>query len=105
MQPRIDGTRFGSITIAGRAYEHDVVIRLDGRVKKRKKKLSKTRYGTSHKVSVEEARHVFEKGARRSSAPWADRVGIGACPDAPHPQPRAAGLQVAPPPSGNPGSY
>jgi hypothetical protein len=41
MGPTIDGTAFGSITIAGEVYEHDVVIRLSGNVKKRKKKLSK----------------------------------------------------------------
>jgi hypothetical protein len=28
-----------------------------------KKKLSKKVYGTSHKISLEEARHVYEKGA------------------------------------------
>ncbi len=65
MRPSIDGTAFGSITIAGERYEHDVVIRLDGSVKKRKKKLSKAQYGTSHKVSLEEAEHVFESGAKR----------------------------------------
>jgi hypothetical protein len=65
MKPRIDATQFGSITIAGEVYEHDVVIRLDGAVKKRKKKLSKAVYGTSHRMSLEEARSVFEPGAER----------------------------------------
>ena len=65
MKPSIDGTEFGSITIEGELYEHDVVIRLSGKVKKRKKKLSKTKYGTSHKVSLEEAEHIFEAGAKR----------------------------------------
>jgi len=37
MNPRIDGTTFGSITIAGEAFERDVIIRLNGQVKKRKK--------------------------------------------------------------------
>jgi hypothetical protein len=64
VKPHIDGTKFGSITIAGEVHEHDVLIRLTGVVKKRKKKLSKERYGTSHKVSREEAKHVFEPGAR-----------------------------------------
>ena len=41
------------------------MIRLNGKVKKRKKKLSKAKYGTSHKVSLEEAEHVFEAGAKR----------------------------------------
>lgn len=65
MKPKIDDTRFGSITIAGEVYAHDVLIRLDGRVKKRKKKLSKAIYGTSHRVSLEEAKHIFENGAKR----------------------------------------
>ncbi len=65
MKPTIDGAEFGSITISGELYEHDVVIRLNGKVKKRKKKLSKAKYGTSHKVSLEEADHIFEAGAER----------------------------------------
>lgn len=59
MKPRIDGTRFGSITIEGETFERDVLIRLSGEVKKRKKKLSKAVYGTSHVVSLEEAKHVY----------------------------------------------
>jgi len=65
MRPSIEGTEFGSITISGERYEHDVVIRLSGKVKKRKKKLSKAKYGTSHKVSLEEAEHIFEAGAKQ----------------------------------------
>jgi hypothetical protein len=41
----IDGTTFGTITIDGKTYEHDVIIRLSGEVVKRKKKLSKKYYG------------------------------------------------------------
>ncbi|MCI0609230.1 MAG: MTH938/NDUFAF3 family protein [Anaerolineae bacterium] len=65
MRPSIDGTEFGSITILGELYEHDIVIRLSGKVKKRKKKLSKAKYGTSHKISLQEAEHIFEAGAKR----------------------------------------
>ncbi len=65
MKPKIDGTSFGSITIAHEDYEHDVLIRLNGEVKKRKKKLSKALYGTSHIVSLAEAQYVYERGARR----------------------------------------
>ena len=65
MRPAIDETAFGSITIAGEVYAHDVVIRLSGDVKKRKKKLSKAKYGTSHTVSRDEAEHLFEAGAKR----------------------------------------
>ena len=59
---KIDGTVFGAITIDGRTYEHDVVIRLSGDVVKRKKKLSKRLYGTSHVLSEDEAKFLFEKG-------------------------------------------
>lgn len=65
MKPEINATEFGSITIEGEPRDHDVLIRLDGSVKKRKKKLSKQVYGTSHKISLDEARHVYEEGAQR----------------------------------------
>ena len=65
MRPVIDGTGFGSITIDGVDFGHDVLIRLDGQVKKRKKKLSKAIYGTSHTISLDEARHVYEDGVER----------------------------------------
>jgi hypothetical protein len=59
---RIEGSGFGNITIDGKTYEHDVIIRLSGKVKKRQKKLSKRQYGTSHIISRAEAKFVFEKG-------------------------------------------
>ena len=59
---KIDGTIFGAITIDGKTYEHDVVVRLSGEVVKRKKKLSKKLYGTSHVLSEDEAKFLFEKG-------------------------------------------
>jgi hypothetical protein len=65
MKPKIDGTRFGSITFGGEMVKHDVIIGLDGQVKKRKKKLSKEKYGTSHLLSLEEARYIYESGAER----------------------------------------
>jgi hypothetical protein len=65
MKPSIDRTEFGSITIGGTLFEHDVIIRLQGEVKKRKKKLSKAVYGTSHIVSLDEAKHVYQEGADR----------------------------------------
>ena len=65
MQPRIDSTSFGSITIGGSKFQHDVIISLDGRVEKRKKKLSKAIYGTSHIISLDEARYVYEDGAEK----------------------------------------
>ena len=58
----IESTTFGNITIDGRTYEHDVIIRLSGEVVKRRKKLSKKYYGTSHVLSKDEAKFVFERG-------------------------------------------
>lgn len=47
----IEDAKFGSITIDGKTYEHDVIIHLSGKVEKRQKKLSKEKYGTSHIIS------------------------------------------------------
>lgn len=65
MKPTIDSTRFGSITIEGKTFENDVVIRLDGEIEKRKKKLSKAVYGTSHKISLDEAKDLFDQDAEK----------------------------------------
>jgi hypothetical protein len=47
----------------GNTYEHGVVVRLSGEVVKRKKKLWKKYYGTSHILS--KAKFVFEKGCEQ----------------------------------------
>lgn len=60
---KIDGTEYGRITIDGENYPYDVVIRLSGKIRKRKKKLSKMHYGTSHIVSLDEAEFVYQKGS------------------------------------------
>ena len=65
MHAKIGKTTFGSIVVEGKKFTHDVVIGLDGSVKKRKKKLSKKVYGTSHIISLEEAKHLYEKGAEK----------------------------------------
>src|SRR4029434_5459641 len=65
MEPKIDRTQFGSVTIDGETITHDVIIRLGGRVEKRKTKLSRAVYGTSHTISLAEAEHLYQKGAER----------------------------------------
>ncbi|MBD3278184.1 MAG: hypothetical protein GF388_07790 [Candidatus Aegiribacteria sp.] len=65
MKPEINGTKFGSITVDGKNYTKDILIRLNGKVEKRRKKLSKARYGTSHKISIEEAHHIYQPEADR----------------------------------------
>jgi hypothetical protein len=62
---KIDDTTFGTITIDGKTYDHDVIIRLSGEIVKRKKKLSKKHYGTSHVLSKDEAKFVFETGCEQ----------------------------------------
>jgi hypothetical protein len=63
MKPKINKTKFGWISVEKEKYENDILIRLDGKVEKRKKKLSKAVYGTSHTLSLAEAEHVYEDGA------------------------------------------
>lgn len=65
MKPVIEKSGFGSITVDGERFGHDVLIRLSGEVKKRKKKLSKEVHGTSHILSRLEAEHIYEKGAAK----------------------------------------
>jgi hypothetical protein len=65
VKPEIQRTEFGSITIGGTVYRHDVLIRLDGRVEKRKKRLSNQNTGTSHIVSLDEAGQIYQEGAVR----------------------------------------
>jgi hypothetical protein len=62
-RPSINDTSFGSITVANESYGHDIFITLKGKVKKRKKKLSKEVYGTSHTISLPEIEFVYEEEA------------------------------------------
>ncbi|MCD6359366.1 MAG: hypothetical protein J7M38_00795, partial [Armatimonadetes bacterium] len=52
--PVIEDVRFGSVTIGGERYNEDIHIRADGRVRKRKKKRLRRKYGTSHIVDGKE---------------------------------------------------
>ncbi len=63
MKTEISETQFGSITAGSVTYDHDIIIRLDGTIEKRKKKMSKAVYGTSHTLSLAEAEYTYEKGA------------------------------------------
>jgi len=65
MQPKINATQFGSITVDGTPFTHDILIDLEGQIQKRKKKLSKQIYGTSHTLSLAEAEHVYQEGAQQ----------------------------------------
>jgi hypothetical protein len=63
MKPVIDRAEFGEIVVDGKKYTHDIIIRLDGKVDRRKKHLSKALYGTSHLLSLAEAEFIYEEGA------------------------------------------
>jgi len=65
MNPTINNTTFGSIEVDGTVYNHDIIIRSNGQVEKRKKKLSKAVYGTSHTVSLEEIEHTYDTGVQK----------------------------------------
>ena len=64
MRPKIEDTWFGSITVEGKRYEHDIVIRLSGKVRKRNKQLSKAVYGTSHILSLAEIKELHREQGR-----------------------------------------
>ena len=63
MKPKIDKTKFGSITVAGVKHTHDIIIHLNGKIENRKKKLSREVFGTSHIISLAEAEYIYEEGA------------------------------------------
>ncbi len=64
MKPKLGDSKFGWIEVGKTRYDHDIVIELDGTVRKRKKKLSKATYGTSHCISQDEAEDIYEPGAQ-----------------------------------------
>lgn len=65
MKPFIHYTSFGSITVGDHRYDHDILIRSNGHIEKRKKKLSKEVYGTSHTLSLDEAEFIYEDGVQK----------------------------------------
>lgn len=64
MNPKIERLGTGLMTIAGAQFDHDVIIRLNGAVEKRKKELSPLVKGASHLIGLAEAKHIYEPGAR-----------------------------------------
>jgi hypothetical protein len=69
----IEGTTFGTITIDGKTYEHDVIIRLSGEVVKRKKSssfLARARWAT---CSPEAEAYFAKNGCRSCCSPPARR--------------------------------
>ena len=56
--PQIDWIGPGEIQINGRRYVDDVIVRADGTVKKRRKKLSLKTHGSTHLISAEEVKYI-----------------------------------------------
>ncbi|MDP3642303.1 MAG: MTH938/NDUFAF3 family protein [Bacteroidota bacterium] len=65
MKPVLSDSGFGYITVEDLKIDHDIIIRLSGETEKRKKNLSKTVYGTSHIISLDEAKYIYQDGAER----------------------------------------
>ncbi|TKG93764.1 hypothetical protein EYV94_16095 [Puteibacter caeruleilacunae] len=65
MKPVIKHVSFGMIIVDDHTYEEDLLIRSSGKIEKRKKRLSKEIYGTSHKMSLDEARFIYEEGVEK----------------------------------------
>jgi hypothetical protein len=65
MKPHIDDISFGKITVNGVTYEYDILITGEGEILKRKKKLSKQVFGTSHVISLAEAEYMYKTGAEK----------------------------------------
>jgi len=63
MKPKISHTSFRSITVEDKEYDFDILINSKGLVSKRRKKLSKAIFGTSHTLSEAEVKYVFEEKA------------------------------------------
>lgn len=56
--PKIDSVEFGSIRVDGKEYPHDLHIRADGKIKKRRKSRLRKLYGSSHMVDAEELKSL-----------------------------------------------
>ncbi len=68
MDPQIIGSRFGALIVRQGdkevEYTYDILIRPDTMVSRRAKELSKEVYGTSHRISLAEAEHIYCPGTR-----------------------------------------
>jgi hypothetical protein len=60
--PQIGDATFGEITVGKKTHADDIIIRVDGKVKKRKKAAVQERYGTSHVVDAKEVGRICRGG-------------------------------------------
>lgn len=60
--PKIREATFGEIVVGKKTHKDDVLVRVDGKVKRRKKDVVKERHGTSHVVDAKELARVCRGG-------------------------------------------
>lgn len=60
--PAVQAGEFGKVLVGGKVYDYDIVIRADGQVKKRKKKLSRQVHGQAHTLSAAELEYACAGG-------------------------------------------
>jgi len=58
--PTINDTQFGEVTIDDEVYSFDVIIRADGKIEKRNKKIAQELFGTSHSLGEQELEDVIK---------------------------------------------
>ncbi len=58
--PVLEETQFGRVTVNGRTYKSDLVLRGDGKIKRRNKQAAKAAYGTSHEIGPDEVKKVLK---------------------------------------------
>ncbi len=63
--PVLDAGEPGRVVVGGQVYDHDIIIRADGQVKKRRKADSREVYGTAHKVAPAEVERACKKRATK----------------------------------------
>ncbi len=56
--PRLSASEFGEAVVDGERKDYDLIVRANGKVKKRKKKLSRQVHGTAHEISEQEIVYV-----------------------------------------------
>lgn len=97
--PTVEYGGFGSVKLDGQVYTGDIYIRADAKVKKRKKRIAKAVYGTSHKLGPAELVRVC-KGRPELLIVGAGRDGMLALESAGEEYLRARGIEFVVKPSG-----
>ncbi|WP_456435992.1 Mth938-like domain-containing protein [Methanopyrus sp.] len=54
------GTGFGWVEYGGERYNYDVYVTTEGKVHRREKGLSRSKFGTSHNLAADELRRLLE---------------------------------------------